>query len=338
MNKRLVSVIKYLFFFGLGIFLVWWSLHQIPDAEWEKFKASLASAHYWMILPVFAILSGSHIFRALRWRLLMEPMGYFPSFPNTFFAVMVGYLANLAFPRLGEVLKCTMLSRYEKIPAEKIVGTIVAERAFDVLCLGLLFAAALILQFDVVTGSYQNVKTLQGQAHNDTETAVKVIVFSIVVTLIVGIILWVIVTGRWKSLTEKVKRIIRGIWEGLITARKLKHKGLFAFYTTMIWVLYIGGTWLGFHGTDGTAAMGLKEAVSALAFASIGMILTPGGIGAYAFLLAKVLEENGIEYAVGVANGTLQWFAQFLIVVIIGSVCLLLVPFYNKKKIDNESR
>ncbi len=97
MNKRLVSVIKYLFFFGLGIFLVWWSLHQLPDTEWDKFKESLASAQYWMILPVFAILTASHVLRALRWRLLMEPMGYFPSFPNTFFAVMIGYLANLAF-------------------------------------------------------------------------------------------------------------------------------------------------------------------------------------------------------------------------------------------------
>lgn len=337
MNKRLVSVIKYLFFFGLGIFLVWWSLHQIPDTEWEKFKASLASAHYWMILPVFVILAGSHVLRALRWRLLMEPMGYFPSFPNTFFAVMIGYLANLAFPRLGEVLKCTMLSRYEKIPAEKIVGTIVAERAFDVLCLGLLFVAALILQFDVVTGSYHNVKTLQSQ-HPQSGSAVKMIVLGIVAALVIGVVVWVLFTGRWKMMMEKIKRILRGIWEGLITARKLKHKTLFALYTVMIWMLYIGGTWLGFHGTDGTASMGLKEAVSALAFASIGMILTPGGIGAYAFLLAKVLEENGIEYAIGVANGTLQWFAQFLIVVTIGSACLVLLPFYNKKKIENEIR
>ncbi len=336
MNKRLVSVIKYLFFFGLGIFLVWWSLHQIPDAEWDKFKQSLASAHYWMILPVFLILSASHVFRALRWRLLMEPMGYFPSFPNTFFAVMIGYLANLAFPRLGEVLKCTMLSRYEKIPAEKIVGTIVAERAFDVLCLALLFAAALIVQFDVVTGSYQNVKTLQSQQHGSASN-IKIYILGFMAVAVAGFIIWILATGRWKAMLEKIKRIIRGVWEGLITARKLKHKALFAFYTVMIWALYIGGTWLGFHGTDGTATMGLKEAVSGLAFASIGMIVTPGGIGAYAFLMAKVLEENGIEYAIGVANGTLQWFAQFLIVVIIGSACLILLPFYNKKKTD-ESR
>ena len=331
MQKKLVSLIKYSFFFGLGIFLVWWSLHQIPDAEWSKFKESLANAHYWLIVPVFLILSMSHVFRTLRWRLLLEPMGYFPSFANSFFAVMIGYLANLAFPRLGEVLKCTLLARYEKIPAEKIVGTIVAERAFDVLCLGLLFLLALILQFDVVTGSYQQVKTLQGQ-HQASNSPIKLIVLLVVAISILLFLGWIMYTGKLKQLLLKIKGIIAGIWEGLITARKLKHKLLFSIYTLLIWSLYVGGTWLGFQGTDGTAAMGIKEAVSSLAFASIGMIITPGGIGAYAFLMAKVLEENGIEYAIGVANGTLQWFAQFLIVVIIGSACLILLPLYNKTK------
>jgi uncharacterized membrane protein YbhN (UPF0104 family) len=79
MNKRLISILKYLFFLGLGIFLVWWSLHQIPDDEWDKFKEALAKAHYWLIIPVFLILSSSHLLRALRWKTLMEPMGYHPS-------------------------------------------------------------------------------------------------------------------------------------------------------------------------------------------------------------------------------------------------------------------
>src|SRR6478752_7344978 len=150
MNKRLVSILQYLFFLGLGVFLVWWSLHQIPDSKWGEFKNSLETANYWLLVPVFFILSLSHILRALRWRVLMLPMGYTPSLINTFFAVMIGYLANLAVPRLGEVLKCTILARYEKVPAEKLVGTIVAERAVDVLSLGIVFLLAMISQYDVV--------------------------------------------------------------------------------------------------------------------------------------------------------------------------------------------
>ncbi|MBC7587054.1 MAG: flippase-like domain-containing protein, partial [Chitinophagaceae bacterium] len=129
MKKKLVIVIKYMFFLGIGIFLIWLSLHKIMgnEKEWKVFTEQVSKANYWLMIPVFAILTMSHVLRSLRWKILMQPMGYNPSFPNTFFAVMIGYLANLAVPRLGEVLKCTILAKYEKVPAEKIVGTIVAE-------------------------------------------------------------------------------------------------------------------------------------------------------------------------------------------------------------------
>jgi uncharacterized protein (TIRG00374 family) len=337
MNKRLISILKYLFFLGLGIFLVWWSLHQIPDDEWDKFKEALAKAHYWLIIPVFLILSSSHLLRALRWKTLMEPMGYHPSLRNTFFAVMIGYLANLAVPRLGEVLKCTILAKYEKVPAEKIIGTIVAERVFDVLCLGIIFLLALILQFDVVTGSYQHVKSLRAP-HPDAPMSTTKLVIILVIALAIAIyVIRLVITNKWRVLVANIKKIIAGVWEGLITARKLKHKWAFIIYSISIWALYIAGTWIGFHATDGTADLGFKEAVSCLAFASIGMIITPGGIGAYAFLLAKVLEQNDVVYSLGIANGTLQWFAQCIIVLVIGGLCLVLLPFYNKQKKDESS-
>jgi hypothetical protein len=47
--------------------------------------------------------------------------------------------------------------------------------------------------------------------------------------------------------------------------------------------------------------------------------------------LAFVVEQNGVDYATGVANGTLQWFAQVLIVVLVGGISLLILPLYNKK-------
>jgi uncharacterized protein (TIRG00374 family) len=153
MRKKWFSILQYLFFLGLGLFLVWWSMQQIPPEKWGDFKKSLQNANYWLLIPVFLILTLSHFIRSLRWKILMKPMGYTPRTPNVFFAVMVGYLANLAVPRLGELLKCTLLAKYEKVPADKLVGTILIERAFDVISLGLVFLIALISQFDVV-GEY----------------------------------------------------------------------------------------------------------------------------------------------------------------------------------------
>lgn len=334
MNKQILNIFKFVFFLGLGIFLVWYSIHQIDDREFEKFKLSLKTAKYWMILPVFFILSTSHILRALRWKLLMEPMGYKPSLPNTFFAVMIGYLANFAFPRLGEVLKCTILAKYEKVPAEKNVGTIVAERAFDVVCLLLVFLIALILQYDIVIAAYHKMQLKmqemsQHQQQNGSQffSYLKIaLLFSFVVFVV-----WIIATKKWQSFVIKVKQIFKGIFEGLTSAWQLKQKRLFLVYSVLIWVLYITGTWIGLYATQGSE-LSFQAAISCLAFASIGMIATPGGIGSYAILLALVLELYNVPYSIGLANGTLQWFAQFAIVLVVGFICLLLLPIYNRNK------
>jgi uncharacterized membrane protein YbhN (UPF0104 family) len=329
LNKTILSILKFSFFLGLGVFLVWYSLHKIDDKDYNDFKQSLASAKYWMIIPVFIILSTSHLLRSLRWKLLMEPMGYKPSLANTFFAVMIGYLANFAFPRLGEVLKCTILSKYENVPAEKNVGTIVAERAFDVVCLLALFLTALILEHDVVMAAYHK---LQQSAFNKDENSntgqyVKIAILTgIIITIIV-----LVITKKWNTFFGKIKTIFKGIGEGLSSAWRLKQKKLFIFYSISIWLLYLLGTYIGLYATAGTG-VGFQAAISCLAFASIGMIITPGGIGAYAILTALVLELYNVPYSLGLANGTLQWFAQFIIILLVGFVCLILLPIYNRKK------
>src|SRR3954468_23535227 len=153
MKKTVFTALKYVFFLGLGIFLVWWSIHNMGDKNWNECKNALSSAKYFLFIPVFFILSASHMSRAIRWKILMKPMGYNPRLANTFFAVMIGYLANLALPRLGEVLKCTILGKYEKVPADKLVGTIVAERAFDVASLIAVLMITIGIQYDVI-GTY----------------------------------------------------------------------------------------------------------------------------------------------------------------------------------------
>lgn len=332
MNKRFISILKYLFFLGLGIFLVWWSLHQIPKEKWGDFKKDLATANYWLVIPVFVVLALSHLLRALRWNILMQPMGYKPHIANTFFAVMIGYLANLAVPRLGEVLKCTILARYEKVPAEKLVGTIVAERAVDVISLGIVFFLALITQFDVL-GAYGTELFRQlFENKRGSFSPLRIIIALIVLLLILlAIRIWFRQFSHLKVVIL-AKKILKGIWEGLSSIGKLKNKRAFILYSVGIWGLYIFGTWIGLLATSGTSHLGLQHAVAALAFGSIGMIVTPGGIGAYAYFIAKVLEQNDIPFETGFANGTLQWFAQFIIVVIVGALSLLLLPVYNKKK------
>jgi uncharacterized protein (TIRG00374 family) len=310
-------------------------LSGIPDDKWEDFKKAFATARYGLIIPVFFVLTASHLLRAIRWRILMQPLGYYPSLSNTFFAVMIGYFANLAVPRLGEVLKCTILARYEKVPAEKLVGTIVAERAFDVVSLGVIFLLAFIFQFDVV-GEYgmSLIKQLFTSKTGEVSYTKALIGIAALIVLIVIVKVWFHKFSHLK-LVIILKKLAKGIWEGVISVRGLKRKLPFFICSIGIWALYLLGTWVGFYATTGTSGMGLDVAISSLAFASVGMIITPGGIGAYAYFMAKVLEKNGIPFELGFANGTLQWFAQFVIVLILGFISLGLLPYFNKKKITD---
>jgi uncharacterized protein (TIRG00374 family) len=151
MKKTFIAVLQYAFYAALAVFFVWLSVRGMDHEKWEQLKKSMDHAHYWLLIPVFSFLLFAHWLRALRWRQLMEPMGYKPSRLNAFFAVMIGYFVNLGAPRLGEVLKCTVLARYEKITAQKLVGTIVAERAFDVICLALVFGLTFVFQFEIIS-------------------------------------------------------------------------------------------------------------------------------------------------------------------------------------------
>ena len=317
------------FFFLLGIALIWWSLHQIPAEEWTKFTLALKQSKLWIVFPVFIILGLSHFLRALRWRLIMEPLGYQPSIANTYFAVLIGYLANLAIPRLGEVLKCTLLAKYEKVPAEKIVGTIVAERAFDVLSLGIVFLMALGLQFNVIEAGWNQLKNQTNTTVIDSNEGN----WKMYLLISIGIILlamFLILRKRIPTIVASIQQILSGIWEGVMSATKLKQQKLFFVYSIGIWFLYLLATYVGLYATAGTESS-FATAISCLAYASIGMILTPGGIGAYAYFMAKVLELNGVDYTLGLANGTLQWFSQFLIVIVLGGVSLIILPIINKQ-------
>ena len=328
--RKMKALLKYFLFIGIGILLIWWSLHKIPNNQWDDFKTSLTTARYWLFIPVLCILTLSHFLRTLRWKILMKPLGYSPSLSNTFCAVMIGYLANLAFPRLGEVLKCTILAKYEKVPTNKLVGTIVAERAFDVLALFILFLLALILQYEVVSmGLTALMKNVIGSNKNPFLSA-GILIFS---ALLIVLLTWIIFKKFARvTFNDKIKRGINEIIHGLTSIKQIKNKVPFIFYTAAIWLLYLASTWIGFYATNGTAQLGFSQACSGLVFASFGMVLTPGGLGAYAYFLALILTSNGVPFPIGYANGTLQWFAQFLIEIIVGFTSLALLPFINRNK------
>jgi uncharacterized membrane protein YbhN (UPF0104 family) len=281
MKKPLITIVQYLFFVGLGILFVWLSVRKIDAEQWLRIKDSLQRARAWLIIPVCLMLLTSHFSRAIRWKILMEPLGYRPSTFNTFAAVMIGYLVNAGVPRLGEVVKCTLLSKYEKVRADKLIGTIVMERAVDVLCLSIVFIAALLFQGEII-GDF--VGSLFGDffiTQTGEVSAGKIALHSSVFIIFILTLYFLLSRFGHIDAVGKIKNILRGILNGLLSIRFLKQKGWFVFHTILIWTLYLLSTTVGLYALQETSHLGLAAGLTTLAVGSVGMVLTPGGIGAY---------------------------------------------------------
>lgn len=332
MRKRLFSILQYIIFLGAGLFLVWWSIHKLSDHDYLEFIGSLKTANYYLLIPVFIIITASHFSRAVRWKILMRSMGYTPKLSNTFCAVMIGYLANFAFPRLGEVLKCTILGKYEKVPPDKLVGTILIERAVDLLTFFIIIIISLLTQAKFV-GAYAKLFFEKYIYSQQKEIAIiKITVLLILLAAAFFLFKFIFKKYPHIKVVEKIKNIFNGIAIGLLSIKKMKKKSQFIFHSVFIWGCYLGGTYLGFYAIHETSSLPLLAAFPILVFGTVATMLTPGGIGLYPVFLMEGMKLYNIPESFGTANGWLQWSAQFFLILVIGFVCLLILPYLNKSK------
>jgi len=334
MRKRLLYILQYIIFLGAGIFLVWWQLKGMTEIEKKEFYTSFSHAKYWLIAPIVIMALLSHLCRAIRWKYLMEPMGYKPKLKNVFSVIMIGYLANSAIPRLGEILKCTFLARYEKLNVGKLVGTIIIERTFDFICFIIFIGLTILIQINLV-GNYVKEKFIKlGSTSGFPIWANFLIIISI---LAVIIIVTKLLFKKYpqNKIISKINIFFKGIAEGFKTIKNLQTKKLFLLYTFFIWALYLLQVYIGFQAMEGTAHLGIKAACSVLTLATLAMIATPGGIGSFPLFVMETLTIYSIASPVGKAFGWLIWGVSTGIIIIVGVTCLLIIPYINRKK--NES-
>ncbi len=301
---------------------------RMKPEEVSAMLDSIKQIRLWMLVPIFFAGAISHWVRALRWKLMLEPLDIRPSTSNTFFAVMIGYITNLVLPRAGEVAKCTVLARYEKVPADKMIGTIVAERAFDVLCLGLITLLAFVVEADVIGKMVSDVfgsKASSGSVY-----------LVLGAGMLLGIVVFVLLYRRFKD--SKIGLFVQGLGAGVASILKLKKRTLFILYTIIIWTMYWLLIMLGFWALPATENLSAATALVILIVGSVGIIATPGGIGAYPALVAGALSAYGIDAKTdGQAFGWVSWSVQMGIVIILGAISLILLPIFNRKPQDAQT-
>lgn len=326
--KRIKTVLQFIIFLSLGVFLIWFSTRSFTEDEITKVKQLVFSAKMSVVLPCILILVLSHYFRAIRWKMMIKPLGKHPSTLNVFFAVLTGFFFNLLFPRLGEVMKCTLLGKHEKIPVDKLIGTMVAERVIDLLCLIVVILLSISTQINLV-GEYARELYVQVASNINTSplTILYLVIFLVGLTLL---FYWLYKKAGNSVLLHKIKEMVKGVIEGLISIRKVQNPFLFVFYTLGIWFLYLSSIRVGFYALEDLVQLGWVPSLTVLTFGSFAMIATQGGIGAYQFAVQKTLVLYGINEVSGLAFGWLLWSVQTVMLFLTGPLSLILLFTMNK--------
>lgn len=331
-SGKVATAIKFVLFLGLGILIIWLSLRGLTPEEQTQIIHSFRIANYnWVILTI-ALGVCSHILRAVRWRLLLHPLNYHPSLKNTFFAVMVGYFANMAFPRLGEVTRCGILTRYENIPFNKSFGTVITERAIDMILFVLLFFLMLFSQVSVIGSYMENYVYPKMAAKFDNPVFSTVFISSAILILVLSASLLYFLRKKIMAskVAHKVVHLVHGFWDGLKSLGKIRRPGLFIFLSFAIWGLYFLMIYVCFFCFPDTVNLSPGAGLSSLVLGSVGIMITPGGIGLYPAIIQETVSLYGILRTTGLALGWISWSAQTGMILLTGGLSLLLLSF-NKK-------
>lgn len=340
MKKWIKDSVKLVLFLALGAFFVWFSVKDLSPEQRSDILTHAVGAlqghNNWIFLILcLAICFLSVVFRALRSVLMIEPLGHKISKTNSYHAVTICYLANLAFPRLGEVLRCTILQQYEKVPLQKSLGTIVTERIIDLFIFAILLVAVFFLESD---------KLLQIFSENDAYNKFTAMLSGTgkYIALGVGLLIVLIIYLLRKkiaqiALFQKIMKIIRGFWEGLVSVRKIRKPFLFIFYSVMIWVCYYFAFYTCIFLFPSLTALGsaaLMASLTCLAIGAVGFMVAQGGLGAYPLLVSSVLLLYGIKAEEGLAIGWVAWTFETLLYLITGVVSLIILS--RQKTVKNK--
>jgi uncharacterized protein (TIRG00374 family) len=325
LKSKLRNILQTLFFTALGFAFIWWFWTKLETGEKTQIWDSLKQTNYlWFILAI-AISLLSHYVRALRWRLMSETFSCKVSRTNSFLAVMSGYLTNLAVPRLGEVVRCTMLKQSDNIPIEKSLGTIVTERIIDMILFALLLLTTIVIQKDLL--------------FNYIEKNFNLNIANLFQLFIIGVVVLAIVMALFFAFKRKIqhnktynktKDLIKGFLEGIKSIFKLKNPWLFIFYSILIWALWIFGTFICFQCLNQTDILNPIQALVTTVLGAFGPMITPGGIGLQPAIFAQVLETYTIAKPIGYVCGWLNWLSSQVGTIVVGLIAF--IYFSTKKK------
>lgn len=335
MNKSTKSIIQFIVLLGVGILLAWLSIKSVWG-ERDKIADSFVNANYFWVSISLLIAFFSHFLRAFRWNYLLKPLGYSVKPANAVGAVLVGYFANYGLPRMGELTRCTLVAKYDDVPFEVALGTVITERIVDMLLLLVIFVLTLFAQFSQLKNLAVEyiVDPMMLKFKGISEHPINMIIF--ISVIILSFVAFMLVRKKLaKVLTGKFGNIITGFGKGLSSVKDIDKKFQFIALSVAIWASYFYSLYACFFAFSGTSELGHSECLVLLLFGTFGVVFSPGGLGAYPAIITALLTATyHVEKISAVAFPWMAWSSQFILIVVLGIVSLILLPIINKNKSD----
>ena len=327
--KLLFTALRFIVFLSIGIGLLWF-IYKDQDPGEVRFILHSDFRYGWVILSM-VIGVGSHYSRTIRWKLLIGSTGENPSTVNTFLAVMVGNISNLAFPRMGEITRCGVLSKYEKISFAKLVGTVVLERAVDTIMLLLFTLVSLVTQFFVFCRFFAahpeilyNIEKLYSN---------RLFYFAGLLVFLAGIVTHLIL--KKKSGYQKTSVIFKNFLHGILSIKDMEKKWEFIFHSILIWALYFLMNYVCFFAFDFTSHLGPFAGLFVFVLGGYGMVApVQGGFGPWHFMTIAALMMYGIPKTPAATFALVVHSSMTLVLIVGGFFALIALPVVNRKKVN----
>lgn len=347
--KKIWSKFRVYVFLSIGLLLLWLVFKDVDLAKtWHEIKHANP---YWIALS-FSCGLIAMISRAWRWRIVLEPLGYKPGLLNCFNAVAIGYLANIGVPRMGEVVRCTMLNQTDKVPVTQLIGTVILERVIDLVILLSLIGVVIMTQFERFGNFFRNV--VFGDKLDSVTGIIDKLgwwIYPLVIVLAFGgiwITRFLLRKFAHVAIVAKLLNLFKGIGDGFATLFKMKRKGAFLFHTFFIWFNYFLMTWVCVYAYDPTSALKAFDGLFLMVVGGLGMTApVPGGVGAFHLLVEKALliynikplidTVSGVKYSPGLVFATIVHSTQFVMTVSAGLFALISMTLQRKKLLPVES-
>ena len=326
-KKIFKKVLQVIFPLLLGIFILVWVYR---DFNFQRVgEVMLHGMDYgWIALSLlFGVFA--NLFRGWRWRLALEPLGEYPKTANCVYAIFISYASNLVIPRVGEVTRCGVLSKYDGISFPKSLGTVVSERMIDTLCVGLITGVVLLLQMPVFATFFAETGTNVGR-YAEVLTSGH---FYLIILCVLAILVLAFFLIRNIALFAKLKGILQNVWQGIVALKDIRQIPLYIIYTLGIWVCYFLEFYLAFFAFDFSAGLGFSAGLVMFVVGTLAVIVpTPNGAGPWHFAVMTMMMLYGVGKEDAGIFALLVHGIQTFLLILLGIYGLLALPFTNKTK------